>query len=276
MSTEILYAKLKEINEQCAPERKQKKLEDEQKERDKDPFNRQRKELAEKIREIRTAIDERDSLYQKGDRVAGVKSGTRIRQTLMKDAQRMAEELEKEHKKRKKGPILGSASDEKKKSDEDRQKIVGVMKQHLQELDKAERTIKTSTTNDMEISESSEVEHGEKKVNVLPDLDDPIFDQVNSNEKLIDSALGVILEKVQIIKNDAVEIGQELDEQQQVVQQVTSHVENTFTSLKTVNTQLKETLQEVRSARTFCCDIILCLLILGIAGAIYGLVSKHT
>jgi len=128
----------------------------------------------------------------------------------------------------------------------------------------------------LEISESSEVERGEKKVNMLPDLDDPIFDQVNVNEKLIDSVLGVILTKVQVIKDDAVVIGQELNEQEQVVKQVTSHVENTFTTLKTVNAQLKETLQEVRSARTFCCDIILCLLILGIAGAIYGLLSKHT
>jgi len=278
MSTEILYAKLKEINEQCAPERKQKKLEDEQKERDKDPFNRERKELAEKIKEIRKAIEDRDALYQKGDRVAGVKAGTRIRQTLMKEAQKKAEDLEKLHKERKKlrgTELVTGASEEKKKADEARQQIIDVMKQHLQELDKAERTIKTATSNDLEISESSEVQQGgERKVNVLPDLDDPIFDQVNTNEQLIDKALGVVLDKVQILKQDAIEIGQEIDEQEQVIKQVTEHVDTTFTTLKTVNNQLKETLQQVRSARTFCCDIILCLLILGIAGAIYGLLTR--
>jgi len=105
-------------------------------------------------------------------------------------------------------------------------------------------------------------------------LDDPIFDQVNINEQLIDKALGVVFDKVQILKQDAIEIGQEIDEQEQVVKQVTEHVDTTFTTLKTVNNQLKETLQQVRSARTFCCDIILCLLILGIAGAIYGLLTR--
>jgi len=148
------------------------------------------------------------------------------------------------------------------------------MKQHLQELDKSERTIKTATSNDLEISESSEVQQGERKVNVLPDLDDPIFDQVNINEQLVDKALGVVLEKVQVLKQDAIEIGQEIDEQEQVIKQVAEHVETTFSSLKTVNNQLKETLKQVRSARTFCCDVILCLLILGIAGAIYGLLSR--
>jgi len=67
MSTEILYAKLKEINAQCAPERQQKKEEDAQAKRDRDPFNQDRKALAEKIKDIRSAIEERDALYQKGD-----------------------------------------------------------------------------------------------------------------------------------------------------------------------------------------------------------------
>jgi len=277
MSTEILYAKLKEINAQCLPERQQKKEEDEQAKRDKDPFNQDRKALAEKIKEIRVAIDERDALYQKGDRVGGVKAGTKIRQQMMKDAQEIADRLEKTHKDRKKlkvNEIVMGASDEKKQADESRQKVIEVMKQHLQEIDKLERTIKTPGSADLEISESSEAEQGERKVSVLPDLDDPIFDQVNKNEQIIDEKLGKVLEGVKVLKQDAIEIGEELDSQEPMLKELTEHVEQTFGTLKNVNAQLKETLQEVRSARNFVCDIVLCLLILGIAGAIYGLLSK--
>jgi len=280
MSTEILYAKLQEINTQCSPERQQKKEADEQATRDKDPFNRDRKELAVKIREIREAITARDALYQKNDRVGGVKAGTHIRTQMMKEAQEIADRLEKTHKERKKLKInefVMGASDEKKQADNARQKIIDAMKLHLRDVDKLERTIKTPGSTDLDISESSEPEHGERKVVTLPDLDNPIFDHVNENEEIITRQLGRLHEGVLIVKQDALDIRDEIDDQEPMLTQVTEHVAETLGTLKSVNSRLKETLQEVRSARNFVCDIILCLLILGIVGAIYGLLSKpHT
>jgi len=282
MSTAILYAKLQQINVECVPERKQKALEDEKAERDKDPFNQERKMLADKIRDIRTAIDERDALYQKGDRVGGVKAGTKIRQHMMKEAQEAAERLEKIHKNRKKlkgTEIVTGASDEKKQADEARQKVIDVMKQHLTQLEKAEREIKgTANGNaELDVEESSEVANdGERRVNVLPDLDDPIFDQVNQNEQLIDNKLKIVLDKVRVLKQDAQDINEEVTAQEPLIAELTEHVEQTFQKLRTVNTQLKETLKDVRSPKNFLCDVCLCLLILGVAGAIYGLITKKT
>jgi len=105
----------------------------------------------------------------------------------------------------------------------------------------------------------------------LPDIDDPRFQQLIQNDKLLDQKLDIIAEGVGTLKEIAIEMGKEVELQGVMMDQLEQHVDNANAKLHNLNGRLKEQLNKYRSCDRFVLDFICCAIILGLFGFIYNL-----
>jgi len=229
------------------------------------------------IREIREDIKERDGFYAEDDRKKAVEKGSEIRKKI-KEAVEFGEQLEKmqqdkqkKHKAKEKIPGF-KLTDEKKAKDENQENIVGLMWKHLAELQKQEKTMKTTIK--IQESNSSEEDGDREVIAGIPDIDDPRFEVLRKNDEEIDVLLDDTLQGVRRLKQMATEIGGEVEKSIILIQEIKERADVTLGKLETVNGQLKKTIESARAPSNCCCDIILCCLILGIITAIYFLITK--
>ncbi|KAF9668986.1 hypothetical protein SADUNF_Sadunf14G0060500 [Salix dunnii] len=89
----------------------------------------------------------------------------------------------------------------------------------------------------------------------------------------IDQGLDVIAEGLDALKNMAHDMNEELDRQVPLMDEIDDKVDRATSDLKTTNVRLKDTVNKMRSSRNFCIDIILLVIILGIASYLYNLSS---
>jgi len=275
MSTAMLMQKLMQIDAACSPQRQQKAQED--REKNLDEFTIEKRRMAEFIREIRADIKERDKIYQDNPQDSkGVVKGAEIR-TKIREAIQKGEELDKLYKsKHKKLKIPGTKNLEAKKAkDENRKQIVDLMHQHIAELQKQEKHVRVGGDRAL-ISESDESDSERDATGLgIPDIDDQRFELLKKNDQEIDEMLDVTLQGVKRLKQLAMEIGGAVDESNNLIAEVQTMADTTLGKLETVNGQLKKTLEAARSKADCCCDIILCVIILGIATAIYFVATKN-
>ncbi|KAK9128146.1 hypothetical protein Syun_016943 [Stephania yunnanensis] len=100
--------------------------------------------------------------------------------------------------------------------------------------------------------------------------------QVNSDRSMKcgksgrqDQGLSVISEGLDTLKNMAHDMNEELDRQVPLVDEIDDKVDRATSDLKNTNVRLKDTVNQLRSSRNFCIDIILLCIILGIAAYLY-------
>ncbi|EHA8591199.1 Syntaxin-71 [Cocos nucifera] len=86
---------------------------------------------------------------------------------------------------------------------------------------------------------------------------------------LQDQGLDVISEGLDTLKNMAHDMNEELDRQVPLIDEIDTKVDKATADLKNTNVRLKETVNQLRSSRNFCIDIILLCIILGIAAYLY-------
>ncbi|OVA10165.1 Target SNARE coiled-coil domain [Macleaya cordata] len=84
-----------------------------------------------------------------------------------------------------------------------------------------------------------------------------------------DQGLDVIAEGLDTLKNMAHDMNEELDRQVPLVDEIDAKVDRATSDLKNTNVRLKHTVNQLRSSRNFCIDIILLCIILGIAAYLY-------
>ncbi|KAH7657590.1 syntaxin of plants SYP7 protein [Dioscorea alata] len=89
-----------------------------------------------------------------------------------------------------------------------------------------------------------------------------------------DQGLDVIAEGLDTLKNMAHDMNEELDRQVPLIDEIDSKVDKATSDLKNTNVRLKETVNQLRSSRNFCIDIILLCIILGIAAYLYNVLKK--
>ncbi|PKA63361.1 Syntaxin-71 [Apostasia shenzhenica] len=90
---------------------------------------------------------------------------------------------------------------------------------------------------------------------------------------LADQGLDAIAEGLDTLKNMAHDMNEELDRQVPLIDEIDTKVDRANADLKNTNVRLKDTVNQLRSSRNFCIDIILLCIILGIAAYLYkGLV----
>ncbi|KAJ8623794.1 hypothetical protein MRB53_032324 [Persea americana] len=81
---------------------------------------------------------------------------------------------------------------------------------------------------------------------------------------LQDQGLDIISEGLDTLKNLAHDMNEELDRQVPLIDDIDTKVDRANADLKNTNVRLKETIDQMRSSRNFCIDIILVCIILGI------------
>ncbi|KAL5981415.1 Syntaxin-71 [Asimina triloba] len=84
-----------------------------------------------------------------------------------------------------------------------------------------------------------------------------------------DQGLDTISEGLDTLKNMAHDMNEELDRQVPLIDEIETKVDRATSDLKNTNVRLKETVNQLRSSRNFCIDIILLCIILGIAAYLY-------
>lgn len=85
-----------------------------------------------------------------------------------------------------------------------------------------------------------------------------------------DEGLDVISDGLEILKNLAHDMNEELDKQVPLIDEIDEKVDKNTSDLKKNNVRLKENLTKIRSSRNFCIDIVLLCIILGIAAYLYN------
>ncbi|KAL3536287.1 hypothetical protein ACH5RR_004748 [Cinchona calisaya] len=89
-----------------------------------------------------------------------------------------------------------------------------------------------------------------------------------------DQGLEVISEGLNTLKNMAHDMNEELDRQVPLMDEIDTKVDRATSDLKNTNIRLKDTVNQLRSSRNFCIDIILLCIILGIAAYLYNVLKK--
>ncbi|OIT29058.1 PREDICTED: syntaxin-71-like [Nicotiana attenuata] len=89
-----------------------------------------------------------------------------------------------------------------------------------------------------------------------------------------DQGLEVIAEGLDTLKNMASDMNEELDRQVPLMDEIDTKVDKATSDLKNTNVRLKDTVNQLRSSRNFCIDIILLIIILGIAAYLYNVLKK--
>ncbi|KAK4440757.1 syntaxin [Sesamum alatum] len=84
-----------------------------------------------------------------------------------------------------------------------------------------------------------------------------------------DQGLDIISEGLDVLKNLAKDMNEELDRQVPLMDEIEEKVDKNASDLRNTNVRLKETVIRVRSSRNFCIDITLMCILLGIAFYLY-------
>ncbi|KAI8004062.1 Syntaxin-71 [Camellia lanceoleosa] len=89
-----------------------------------------------------------------------------------------------------------------------------------------------------------------------------------------DQGLEVISEGLDTLKNMAHDLNEEMDRQVPLMDEIDTKVDKAASDLKNTNVRLKDTVNQLRSSRNFCIDIILSCIILGIAAYLYNVLKN--
>ncbi|XP_059463567.1 syntaxin-71-like [Corylus avellana] len=89
-----------------------------------------------------------------------------------------------------------------------------------------------------------------------------------------DQGLDMISEGLDTLKSMAHDMNEELDRQVPLMDEIDTKVDKAAADLKNTNVRLKHTVNQLRSSRNFCIDIILLCIILGIAAYLYNVLKK--
>ncbi|KEH42257.1 syntaxin of plants protein [Medicago truncatula] len=84
-----------------------------------------------------------------------------------------------------------------------------------------------------------------------------------------DQGLDMIAEGLDTLKDMAHDMNEELDRQVPLMDEIDAKVDKASSDLKNTNVRLKDTVNQLRSSRNFCIDIVLLIIILGIAAYLY-------
>ncbi|XP_041993229.1 syntaxin-71-like [Salvia splendens] len=114
-------------------------------------------------------------------------------------------------------------------------------------------------------------------------MDDGYFEQSEESsqfrqeyemrKKKQDQGLEVISEGLDTLKNLAKDMNEEMDRQVPLIDEIDTKVDKASSDLRHTNVRLKETLTRVRSSRNFCIDIVLIIILLGIAAYLYNVLT---
>ncbi|KAN0019778.1 hypothetical protein ACTFIU_003000 [Dictyostelium citrinum] len=108
----------------------------------------------------------------------------------------------------------------------------------------------------------------------LPDLDNDDFKELLRNDKQIDGVLDQISEQLKITENIANEMGKAATRQGVLLDTLNDKADVLDEKLENINIRLGKMIKDIRKADRFIIDVILIVVLLGIIGAIVGIVRR--
>ncbi|CAN1308988.1 SYP71 [Linum perenne] len=99
------------------------------------------------------------------------------------------------------------------------------------------------------------------------------FRQEYEMRKMKQQGLDFIAEGLDTLKDMAHDMNEELDRQVPLIDEIDDKVDKAASDLRNTNVRLKDTVNQLRSSRNFCIDIILLCIVLGIAAYLYNVLK---
>lgn len=213
-------------------------------------------------RDHTNAIGESDALAAKQS------NEVRLKFRDIKEDIKVLEKMQR--KKEKKFKKIAEPDEETIEKNSQDKEIIELANKHMLELEKMERF-----GDDFEAAGLFQDEQSEPElVGGIPDLDDPQFNALRQADVELEEDLQDILDALKNVKQIAEAMNQELKAQEELINKVDENMDQVEQRLSTVNGSLKNVLKKVRGPKQFFCDVLLCLLILGVAAAYVKLLIK--
>jgi len=259
--------KLKKIQDECV-EKKSLIAEADDKA---DEFTRLRRKTAAELAEVRQMIKDRDELElsTSGTRHT-VESSHNIRSKIksIKNDAATLDVLQK--KERTKYEKKNKTNPEKEQQIENREELVGLVFSHIKEVE----SLNNRKHGDTSFGSGSS-ENKDPTITELPNIDDEGFQLLRRNDAKIDAELDEISGHVGTLKEIALEMGKEANNQSIMLDNLDKKVDDVNDQLENLNTRMRKALESVRKGDRFIIDIILLCILLGIVGYIYSMFKKN-
>jgi len=262
-----LMRRLKKIEDECVEKKKLVAEADDKA----DEFTRIRRKVANELADIRQLIKDRDELELStaGTRHT-VEASHNIRskiKTIKQDAATLdtlqKKERAKYQKKNKENP-------EKEQQIETREELVGLVFSHIKEVE----GLNNRKHGDSSFG-SGGSENKDPTITELPNIDDEGFQLLRRNDAKIDADLDEISGHVTNLKEIALEMGKEANNQSIMLDNLDKKVDDVNDQLENLNSRMRKALESIRKGDRFIVDIILLCILLGIAGYIYSMFKKN-
>jgi len=166
----------------------------------------------------------------------------------------------------------GKDQEQLRKQAEQRKAVIELMHQHLKQVQLEAAKTGKEIDDDVSSLEGGDFQDGESIQLMQMDLkalDHPDFEKIRQNEEDIDAGLGRVHEGVKRLKMLAMQAGDVLEEQEEQIQRLNELAGEANEDLKSANHILSKVIKDVKSPGMFCCDCILCLMVIGIVIGLY-------
>jgi len=280
-----LMDKLKKIELECDPQAANKK----KPKKATDEFADKKNEIQDELKQIRKDLKERDELMMKSAQSKNsVEAAAKVRSAIIgarEEAEVLSQIQLKQAKKVKKGDAEAIIAH--------RKEVVDLIFKHIEELERLEKArpqqqeeTKNSlfggkksraqpTSESATYTTSGPTSGGFKggsyvpeEGGLLPEIDEGLR-KLEQKNKIIDDQLEEIEGGILMLKHLANTMGNQIEQQNVMIDEITTNAEKANARLRETNTRLKNALDKVRKPDRFIIDCILIIILLAIATYIY-------
>jgi SYP7 family syntaxin len=268
-----LMSKLYTIHEECGGDKQMDNMRRED-DPDIDDFTRLRRRIAREVKDIRSAIQEREELLGKTgtNTVQTVEASANIRsriKTVKDNVEQLQRMQQTEETKIKKKAGKKPLEPQQEENISQKAEVVSLAFKHIEECEILEKgRYSTAYQRSTFAPQTSGA-----IITSLPDIDDGDFQQLRLTDRKIDTELDEISSGVGQLKEIALAMGKEVKKQEIMMDTIERRVDNATTQLQSLNKRLRDTIEKVRKGDKFIIDFILLCVLLAIVGYIYQLVA---
>eukprot|EP01105_Mastigella_eilhardi_P005965 TRINITY_DN17618_c0_g1_i1.p1 TRINITY_DN17618_c0_g1~~TRINITY_DN17618_c0_g1_i1.p1 ORF type:complete len:279 (-),score=125.50 TRINITY_DN17618_c0_g1_i1:59-895(-) len=238
-----------------------------------DPFTLKKKVVGERMRELREKIKARDQeLEEHPNSEYGVILSSELR-SLLSSTEAEVKKLDEVN-----GKDLKKYQKKRKKPDEKLDEQFDVRRQLVEcayaNLDECKNLEKRRYGTDVFIPGVHE-DFSDAPTSLPSVAGDQQFELLMQRDAELDSILGSIHQKVKTLDQMAMEMGNVIDTQTVLIEEVNDNVTEINEKLVTLNRRMRDTLHKLRSWDMFIVDFIIVCLLCGLAGIVYKVVRKR-
>ena len=242
----------------------------------KDGFDTKRFKVNEKLKEAETFMVKRDKIvtstipkeiYERKQLESSIEK-------LLDEVDRGMKELDDEIavQKKKKGKYCDFSKKEEIKNL--MMKKYQILRSRLDGVEVEEKDIKENKTQIEQLEEILKKEGGDEKEREIYEEEQNKIDEWKKEIKEQDEGLKVVGQYVNRLKGEVNKTAEAIDDVHKKVKKVDKHTDKTTISVESQNKKLKDLLEKIRGSDKICVDILLFLVLLGLAAVLYSILKN--